>query len=209
MLYTNFMTYATTQFEQKHWNKGLQSICGIDEVGRGCFAGPVVVGAVIFPPHFSEYEGIADSKLLTELQRKKLANHIKKQSLDWAVAEVSVEVINQIGIGKATQLAFMQVLKNLEKFPEHILIDAFYISEIEKQIQSPIKKGDQLSISIAAASIIAKVYRDELMKKLSQEYPHYLFEENKGYGTKLHREMIKNHGLSPLHRTSFNLQKFL
>jgi ribonuclease HII len=203
------MTYATTQFEQKHWNNGLQLICGIDEVGRGCFAGPVVVGAVIFPPHFSEYEGIADSKLLTELQRKKLANHIKKQSLDWAVAEVSVEVINQIGIGKATQLAFVQVLKNLEKFPEHILIDAFYISEIEKLIQSPIKKGDQLSISIAAASIIAKVYRDELMKKLSKEYPHYLFEENKGYGTKLHREMIKNHGLSPLHRTSFNLKRFL
>lgn len=203
------MTYATTDFEKLHWNKGLELVCGVDEVGRGCFAGPVVVGAVIFPPHFNQYEGIADSKLLSETQRKKLANHIKKLSLDWAVAEVSVEIINKVGIGKATQLAFTQVLKNLERFPEHILIDAFYIAEIEKNIQSPIKKGDQLSISIAAASIIAKVYRDELMKKVAKDYPFYLFEENKGYGTKHHREMIKTHGLSPLHRTSFNLQKFL
>ncbi len=203
------MIFATTDFEQKLWQKGFNLVCGIDEVGRGCFAGPVVVGAVIFPKDFDQYKGIADSKLLTEPQRKNLADHIKKLSLDWAIGEVGVDIINKVGIGKATQLAFAQVVKQLQNFPEHILIDAFYINEIEKKIQSPIKKGDQLSISIAAASIIAKVYRDELMKKLSKQFPNYLFEQNKGYGTKAHRELMKKYGISPLHRTSFNLEKFL
>lgn len=203
------MTYATTDFEQKFWQKGFNLVCGIDEVGRGCFAGPVVVGAVIFPKDFDQYEGIADSKLLTEPQRKKLSDHIKRLSLDWAIGEVGVDVINQVGIGKATQFAFAQVVKQLQSFPEHILMDAFYITEIDKLIQTPIKKGDQQSISIAAASIIAKVYRDELMKKLGKIYPDYLFEQHKGYGTKLHRDLMKKFGISPLHRTSFNLTKFL
>lgn len=100
-------------------------------------------------------------------------------------------------------------MKKLQIFPEHILIDAFYIDAFNKKMQSPVVGGDRLSVSIAAASIIAKVYRDELMENLGKEHPGYLFEVNKGYGTKAHREAIKKNGLSPLHRTSFNLSKFL
>ncbi len=184
-------------------------VCGVDEVGRGCFAGPVVVGAVIFPVGFSKFSGIADSKLLSAAKRKSLVDDIKNLAVCWAIDEVSVEVINKVGIGKATQIAFFQVIKKLAEFPQHILIDAFYIDGFNKKMQSPVVGGDRLSVSIAAASIIAKVYRDELMEKLGLEYPGYLFEKHKGYGTLEHRKAIKENGLSPLHRTSFNLSKFL
>jgi ribonuclease HII len=203
------MTYATAELERQLWEGGHSLVCGVDEVGRGCFAGPVVVGAVIFPMGFSQFSGIADSKLLTAKKRKELALRIKELALYWAIDEVSVEVINRVGIGKATQIAFFQVVRKLEQFPQHILIDAFYIDAFNKRMQSPVIGGDKLSVSIAAASIIAKVYRDELMEKLGVDFPDYLFEDNKGYGTKAHREAIKKNGLSPLHRTSFNLNKFL
>lgn len=203
------MTYATVELEKKLWDSGHNLVCGVDEVGRGCFAGPVVVGAVMFPVGFSQFKGIADSKLLNNVKRKKLEVKIKEMSLCWAIDEVSVDIINKVGIGKATQIAFFQVIKKLLHFPQHILIDAFYIDAYNKKMQSPVVGGDKLSVSIAAASIIAKVYRDELMEKLGLEYPGYLFEKHKGYGTLEHRNAIKAHGLSPLHRTSFNLTKFL
>ena len=203
------MTYATTDLEKKLWDSGMNLVCGVDEVGRGCFAGPVVVGAVIFPFGFSEFRGIADSKLLSAKKRQILAEKIKEFAVCWAIDEVSVEVINRVGIGKATQIAFFQVVKKLTQFPQHILIDAFYIDAFNKKMQSPVVGGDKLSVSIAAASIIAKVYRDDLMERLSQEYPQYFFDKHKGYGTEVHRKAIREHGLSPLHRTSFNLSKFL
>lgn len=202
------MVFATSDYEKQLWAKGYNLVCGIDEVGRGCFAGPVVVGAVIFSADCKIPVGVADSKLLLPKVRERLALEIKECAKSWAVAEVDVETINKIGIGKATQMAFKKVVDTISLAPDFLLIDAFYISEIEKEKQLPIIGGDRVSISIAAASIIAKVYRDELMEKLDSEYPGYDFGKHKGYGTKAHQEAIKKNGLCPLHRTSFNLSKF-
>lgn len=203
------MIYSTFDFEEKFWAEGANLVCGVDEVGRGCFAGPVVAGAVIFPSNSLPIKGVADSKLLKPAQRKELAQIIKNSCVCFGIGEVSVEIINQVGIGKATQIAFVQAVKALNCLPEKILIDAFYIENLDKTNQLPIQGGDRLSTTIAAASIIAKVYRDELMEELDKKFPGYGFGVHKGYGTKFHRDALKKHGLSPIHRTSFNLQKFL
>jgi len=168
-----------------------------------------VAGAVIFPPTVKLPKGIADSKLLKPKLREELSLIIQDLSLFWAVGEASVEEINKVGIGKATQIAFKRAVKALSSSPDFLLIDAFYIDEFAKQVQRPVKNGDKICASISAASIIAKVYRDGLMRGLSKKYPEYGFFENKGYGTKFHREAIKKHGLSRIHRTSFDLGKFL
>ena len=198
----------TFEFETKLWEQGLSHIAGIDEVGRGCFAGPVVAAAVILPSTFNATDKINDSKKLSPKVRKELAEIIKKHATAYSIAEVSVPVINELGIGKATQQAFRMAVSNLEIAPDHILMDAFLIDDIAPTVQTPIIHGDQLSISIAAASIIAKVFRDELMEKLHEQYEVYDFFTNKGYGTKKHRDAIGIHGLCDLHRTSFDLFKF-
>jgi ribonuclease HII len=195
--------------ERKLWVNGVKYIAGVDEVGRGCFAGPVVAAAVILPSEFNATDEINDSKVLTADKREKLSKIIKENALAFSIAEISVEIINQLGIGKATQQAFSLAITKLQKEPEHILIDAFYIATIAKTKQTPIIHGDGISISIAAASIIAKVYRDERMQDLHFEYPQYDFYTNKGYGTKKHQSAIKKNGLCELHRKSFNLQKFV
>ncbi len=200
---------ATTQFEQKLWLEGKEYVCGIDEVGRGCFAGPVVVGAVIFAKDCFVPEGIADSKLLVPKKREELAIKIKDSALDFAIAEVSVSTINKVGIGKATQIAFRKVITLLKIAPDFVLIDAFYIKHFDKKKQQPIQGGDRLSASIAAASIIAKVYRDQRMQELDIKFPNFGFAKHKGYGTKEHQAAIKQNGLSKLHRTSFKLEQFL
>lgn len=184
-------------------------ICGIDEVGRGCFAGPVVAGAVIFPSNSKLIDGIADSKLLKPLKRRELAKEIKERAEAWAIGEISVMDINQFGIGQATQMAFSQAVKNLKKAADFFLIDAFYVKTLDKLKQKPVPGGDRISASIAAASIIAKVYRDDLMEKLHSAFPDYGFDKHKGYGTNFHRQMIKKFGLSELHRKSFNLNKYI
>lgn len=203
------MNLPTFVHESLFWNQGLQYIAGVDEVGRGCFAGPVVAGAVILPPHFTETEGINDSKLVSAKKRIKLAEHIKKHAVAFSIAEISVARINAVGVGKAAQEAFVKAISSLQHTPQHILIDAFRITAIDPKIQTPIIHGDRISLSIAAASIIAKVYRDELMERLHTKYEQYDFFTNKGYGTKKHREAIGKYGLCDLHRTSFNLSKFL
>lgn len=203
------MIKPTFDEEKLLWRKGIRFIAGVDEVGRGCFAGPVVAAAVILPSNFDATDEINDSKLLTHEKRCKLAEIIKKYAINFSIAEISVEIINQIGIGKASQQAFYRAIQLLTVKPDFILIDAFYIHNLNKKNQKPIVHGDRLSISIAAASIIAKVYRDELMANIHAEYPSYDFHQNKGYGTKKHREAIKKYGLSKLHRSSFNLNKFL
>ncbi len=203
------MILPTLKFEKKLWSQGYHYICGLDEVGRGSFAGPVVVGAVIFPKDVLLPKGIADSKLLTPKKREKLDSQIKQVALAWSVGEISVRDINKFGIGKATQMAFRKALKNLSHQTDFVLIDAFYVKHFNRKKQRPIKDGDKICASISAASIIAKVYRDKLMEKLHQKYPHYNFSKNKGYGTREHREAIKKHGLSRVHRRSFNLEKFL
>lgn len=203
------MTKPTFEYESKLWNTGLQYIAGVDEVGRGCFAGPVVAAAVILPSNFAATDKINDSKKLSAKVRKELSEIIKAHAIAYTIAEISVAVINDIGVGKAAQMAFKKAIIDLQTEPEHILIDAFYIDSITKDMQTPIIRGDGISISIAAASIIAKVYRDELMEGFHPQYEAYDFITNKGYGTKKHREAIGLHGLSDLHRTSFNLTKFL
>ncbi len=203
------MVYATTDIEKKLWQQGYKLICGVDEVGRGCFAGPVVAGAVVFSAGCKIPKGLADSKLLKPVQRQELAEQVKKCASAWAVGLIDVATINQIGIGKATQQAFLKAVQNLTSPPNFILIDAFYIDAIDRRYQQPIKSGDKLSVSIAAASIVAKVYRDDLMTQSDEDFPEYGFGVHKGYGTKKHQEAIKQFGLCDLHRRSFNLDKFL
>jgi len=203
------MVFANFSIEQSLWSQGINLICGIDEVGRGCFAGPVVAGAVIFPQGSQLIQGIADSKLLNPKKRGELAEKIKDRALAWAVGEISVPDINRFGIGEATQMAFSKAVENLQKAADYFLIDAFYIKTLDKLKQRPIPGGDRISASIAAASIIAKVYRDGLMEKLHLDFPNYGFDRHKGYGTNFHRQMIKKFGLSNLHRKSFKLDKFL
>lgn len=203
------MTKPNFEEEQLLWQQGISHIAGVDEVGRGCFAGPVVAAAVILPCTFPRMDEINDSKKLSAAKREQLAEIIKEHASAFSIAEVSVEVINQIGIGKAAQQAFHNAVTSLTTPAEFILMDAFYIETISKAMQKPIIRGDGISISIAAASIIAKVYRDALMTNLHAHYAAYDFATNKGYGTKKHREAIQQHGLCDLHRTSFNLTKFI
>lgn len=203
------MIYPSLELERKLWSKGYHYIAGLDEVGRGCFAGSVVVGAVIFSSDGVLPEGIADSKLLKPRQREKLAEDIKNVAISFSIAEISVRDINKYGIGKATQMAFRKALKIITVQPDFVLIDAFYVKHFNRKRQQPVKNGDKICASISAASIIAKVYRDRLMKKLHKKYPQYGFSKNKGYGTKKHQEAIKKYGLSRIHRKSFNLEKFL
>lgn len=203
------MVYPTFEIESKLWLNGKKYICGLDEVGRGCFAGPVVVGAVIFPKNSSLIEGVADSKLLKPRQRERLAKEIYNKAYCVSIAEVSVTTINRVGIGKATQMAFRKAIKNLPVLPDYILVDAFNIKHINRKKQSAVPKGDRVCASISAASIVAKVYRDSLMRRIHKRFPQYGFAKHKGYGTLSHQLALKKYGLSRLHRTSFNLTKFL
>ncbi|MBU2632703.1 ribonuclease HII [Patescibacteria group bacterium] len=210
--------------EQKLWKQGIKYIIGADEVGRGSFAGPVVVGAVVLSKKKCSKEllgQIDDSKRLKQEKREELSELIKEQADYWTVATVGVPVINKVGIGKATEVAFRKAVKDLrvkiyglriksklgiteEKL--FLLIDGFEIKHvmgIGLKNQKAIVKGDQKSLSIAAASIIAKVYRDNLMQNFGKKYPEYCWDKNKGYGTKLHRDEIKKRGLTKLHRTVF------
>jgi len=203
------MKYANFDYEQQFWTANKEFIVGIDEVGRGSFAGPLVAAAVIFPKNCKLKYKLADSKLLTFKKRVEMAEKIKSDAKAFAIAEIDIQIINKIGIGEASHKAFRKLLKLLTIKPEHILIDGFFIKRINKLDQTPIIHGDQKSASIAAASIIAKVYRDNLMIKLDLKYPKYNFRYNMGYGTLKHREAINIHGLSSIHRKSFNLQKYI
>lgn len=196
---------ADWKFENKLWSQGRELICGLDEVGRGAWAGPVVTSAVIFPKKVKFPQKLYDSKLVSPEKRVELARLIKELAICVSIGVVSVTTINSRGVGVATQMAFRKAVKKLEIEPDFLLIDAFYIKYLPKLKQLPIIKGDQLSSSIAAASIVAKVFRDQLMVNLHEQFPHYHFDRHKGYGTKLHQKMIKKHGFSEVHRKSFNL----
>lgn len=203
------MKLADLKIEQSLWLSGYSFVAGIDEVGRGSWAGPVVAAAVVLPKNWNLPPKLTDSKLLTPCEREKLAEIITSQALAYSVAEVGLTVINRYGIGEATQRAFRQAIKKLSIQPDFHLVDGFYVKNLSKKNQLPLIKGDQKSASIAAASIIAKVYRDNLMRTLSPTYPEYLWSANKGYGTKAHQLAIRNFGFTPLHRSSFNLSYLL
>lgn len=200
---------AAWQHERELWKKGYKFVAGLDEVGRGAWAGPVVSAAVVFPVNFDFPLTLFDSKLINAQKREKLAEKVHEYAQFIAVGVVDVPIINNIGIASATQKSFLLSLKNLKQNPDYFLIDAFYIKNLAKKKQRPIIHGDRICASIAAASIVAKVYRDHLLIDLDKEFPGYGFRENKGYGTEFHQQALKRLSFSPIHRLSFNLSKYL
>lgn len=176
-------------------------LCGVDEAGRGPLAGPVVVASVILPKD-SNILGINDSKKISEKKREELFEKIKEEAIDFKIEIVEPEIIDEINILNATKLACKNAINNLKIKPDLILVDALKDLDIEYEYKSIIK-GDLKSYSIAAASILAKVFRDNLMKDYSLVYPEYGFERHKGYGTKLHYEAIEKNGITDIHRKTF------
>ena len=177
---------------------------GLDEVGRGCLAGPVVAAAVILPKNY-ENELLNDSKQLNKAHRQRLRNDIKAVALAWAIAEVSNEEIDKINILKASFLAMHRAVDQLLVRPEHLLVDGNRFTPYPFLPHTCIVKGDAKFMSIAAASVLAKTYRDDLMERLAVEFPHYGWEKNVGYPTPLHRAGIREFGPCPHHRMSFRL----
>ncbi len=191
--------------EEELFAQGIENICGIDEAGRGPLAGPVCAAAVILPPHL-EIPGLDDSKKLTDKRRRELMPIIKEQAIAWGIGFASHEEIDEINILQATFLAMERALENMEIKPDFALIDG----NREKVFGLPVKtvvKGDSLSANIAAASVLAKVTRDDLMEAMAQEYPGYGFEIHKGYGTKAHYAALRSLGPCAIHRMTF-LKKF-
>ena len=190
--------------EKKVWNNDPnQFVIGADEVGRGSFAGPIVAAAVkIKKSHEHLLIDVKDSKKLTEKKRKEIFQLISKSNISYSISECSNKIIDEIGISKSNKLVLENSIKELFTGKEKVYIDHFIINKFSSV---SLVRGEDNSKAIALASIIAKVYRDNLMIELSKKYPHYLFERNKGYGTKAHRESIKKFGLIELHRSSFNL----
>ncbi|RDC63546.1 ribonuclease HII [Adhaeribacter pallidiroseus] len=177
---------------------------GLDEVGRGCLAGPVVAAAVILPPDYA-HPVLTDSKLLTKKQREKLRDEICQAALAWAVAEVPPRIIDQINISKASFLAMHQAVAQLLVLPEFLIVDGNQFTSYPEMAHACIVKGDQKYYSIAAASVLAKTYRDDLMVKLSKQFPAYGWDQNVGYPTMRHRQAIQQVGITPYHRLSFKL----
>lgn len=179
---------------------------GVDEVGRGCLAGPVVAAAVILPPNYKNTL-LMDSKKLNKKTRETLKATIKKDAVSWAIAEASHEEIDEINILNASFLAMHRAIEKLEPEPELLLIDGNRFTPYKFIAYQCIVKGDNKFLSIAAASVLAKTYRDDLMNTLAQDYPAYDWENNVGYPTKKHRSAIEQFGTTPWHRLSFKLKK--
>lgn len=177
---------------------------GCDEAGRGCLAGAVYAAAVILPPGFQN-ETLNDSKQLTEKQRDALRPIIENEAVSWAVGIVTPEEIDRINILKASFLAMHRAIQQLHTIPEHLLIDGNRFTPYPDIPHTTVIKGDGKYLSIAAASVLAKTHRDEYMSNLNIEYPDYLWNKNKGYPTKAHRDAIRSYGATPYHRKSFTL----
>ena len=191
--------------EDELYGKGIVTICGVDEAGRGPLAGPVCAAAVILPPHL-EIPGLDDSKKLSDKRRRELFPVIKEQAIAYGIGLANHEEIDQINILQATFLAMRRALEQLNGKAEFALIDGNRETDFGLPVKTVVK-GDSLSANIAAASVLAKVTRDDIMEAMAEEYPQYGFEIHKGYGTKAHYEALRNHGPSPIHRMSF-LKKF-
>jgi len=188
------------KYELELKEQGIKLIAGVDEVGRGPLIGPVVAAAVILPENF-KLDGLTDSKKLSEKKREEYYQIIKKDAIAIGVGVISEKRIDEINIYEATKEAMKEAINNLTVTPEHILIDAMPL-ELDIPTTSIIK-GDLLSISISAASVIAKVERDHMLYEIDKEYPMYDLKNNKGYGTKKHLEAIKEYGITKYHRISF------
>lgn len=193
-------------YEQNAFNKGYKVICGVDEAGRGPLAGPVYAAAVILPLGL-EIDGLNDSKKLTEKKREQLFDVICEKAISYSVGIATEKEIDEINILNATFLAMRRAVEGLEVKPDYALIDGNQHPKLSIADET-IVKGDGKSMSVAAASILAKVSRDRYMLEMAKKYPEYCFEKHKGYGTKLHYEMIEKFGVSEIHRRSF-LKKIL
>lgn len=191
------------QYERALLAQGNTLIAGVDEVGRGPLAGPVVCAAVIMPlDDESLIVGVDDSKKLSEKKRQQLAEEIKKRALAYTIVEIDEKTIDEINILEATKIGMKRAIETLSITPDVVLTDGNMTIDIMHKQHSVIH-GDALSYSIGAASIIAKVYRDNMMDEYAKTYPQYAFEKNKGYGTAAHIQGIKEHGLCPIHRRTF------
>lgn len=188
---------------EKHYYEGLIE-AGCDEAGRGCLAGSVFAAAVILPPDY-ENELLNDSKKLTDRKRKQLREIIEHDAVDWAVGIVEPEEIDEINILNASILAMHRALDQLKVRPEAVIVDGNRFKPYRDLPYTTIVKGDGKYLSIAAASILAKTYRDDYMDRLSEDYPQYDWKSNKGYPTKKHRQAIRECGITPFHRRSFTL----
>ena len=194
------------EYEQNALNNGFKFVCGVDEAGRGPLAGPVCAAAVILP-NDTIIEGVNDSKKLSEKKREMLFDIIKEQALSYCIAFATVEEIEEYNILNATMLAMKRAVEGLEIKADYAMIDGNRLPPLEIAGEC-IVKGDAKSMSIACASILAKVSRDRLLYEYAKEYPQYHFDKHKGYGTKLHTQALKEFGLCPYHRVSF-LKKIL
>ena len=201
------------QFESGLWDSGLRHIAGIDEAGRGALAGPVAAGVVIFSPDDSllvAMEGLRDSKQMTPAGRSEWATRIHETALAWGVGFATHKEIDQLGIVPATHLAAQRALQSCTCQADHLLLDYLFIPDLDIP-QTKLVKGDQRSLTIAAASVLAKTTRDAKMVELNTRFPGYQLHENKGYGTQQHLEALAQLGVSSIHRRSFapmrNLQQ--
>jgi ribonuclease HII len=191
------------KFERQLWGEGYKKVMGLDEVGRGCLAGPVVAAGVIFRPN-TDIPEIRDSKKIKVSDRLRLSEKIKNEALYWSVQEGSIQEINTLNILWASLQTMQKCVDTLEPPPDFLLVDGNrYIDSLTPF--TCLVKGDDRSMSIAAASILAKVYRDELMKKLHNEFPEYGWNSNVGYPTEAHKQALKKYGYTKYHRTSFKL----
>jgi ribonuclease HII len=191
------------QYERALQSQGCTLIAGVDEVGRGPLAGPVVCAAVIMPLGDGEIiEGVDDSKKLSAKKREQLAEKIKERALCYSIVEVDEKQIDEINILEATKLGMKRAIESLSIAPEVVITDGNMTLDVTTR-QHSVVHGDALSYSIGAASIIAKVYRDKMMDDYAVTYPQYDFEKNKGYGTAAHIKAIKEYGLCPIHRRTF------
>ena len=189
------------QYEINAKEKGYKAVCGVDEAGRGPLAGPVFAAAVILPEN-CVIDGLNDSKKISEKKREALFDVIKEKAISWCVASVDEKTIDEINILQATYLAMKNAVEGLDVPADYALIDGNRMPPLQIDGETVVK-GDAKSMSIAAASILAKVSRDRFMLEIDKKYPHYQFAKHKGYGTKLHYEMLTEYGVSDCHRLSF------
>jgi ribonuclease HII len=192
-----------TDFEDEARERGFRLIAGVDEVGRGALAGPVVAAAVILDPTRPFPEGLDDSKKLTAKQRERMADELLETAVAYSVGQVEPEEIDRINILQASRLAMTEALKQLDPCADYLLIDAVQLRELEVP-QKAIIHGDSISASIAAASVIAKTYRDALMRAFHEIFPHYNFARHVGYSTREHLAALREHGPCAIHRKSFH-----
>ncbi|WP_027334033.1 ribonuclease HII [Mycoplasma elephantis] len=194
-------------YEKKYWDNKINFICGTDEAGRGCCAGPLVCACVIFPKNYQNIL-INDSKKISNNKRNKLFNIIINDAIDYSIIFISSKEVDELNPKKASKLGMKRCIENLKIIPEIVITD--YENIDIKIKQDNLIKGDQKSITVAAASILAKVSRDNYMIDLDKKYPNFMFKKHKGYCTKMHNNAIKKYGITPEHRVSYkNIKSIL